>query len=81
MDIFPEINPFKITQAHTLVDFLILGSFLVQIEGFFPVSLVEWRQGTGHYFPFGDRKPAAGEPGDAPNNNLKKDHDQACPQP
>ena len=54
-----------------------LWRFFVSIKSLLPLGVVQRRQRAGDDIPLRDRKPRAGKPGDAAEDNLYEQHDDA----
>jgi hypothetical protein len=75
--VFPVENPLELIKRHLVVNLLVLGSFLVFIEGFFPFQLIQRWNDADNRLPFDDREAGMRQAGHAADNENGKDHGAA----
>jgi hypothetical protein len=80
---FPEEDELELGEVHSgrAVDLSVLGRLLVEVEGALPVRVAERRNRPADQFPFGDRKAAFGQPGDAADHDHGEDQGRHEKQP
>ena len=81
MPVLPEENALELVKFHLVIDFLILGRFLVFFEGFIPFALIQRRNDADDGLPLDDRQPGMGEPRNPANHKNGKHHGATDKQP
>ncbi|MNZ88640.1 hypothetical protein D3C78_1075360 [compost metagenome] len=78
---FPPENRLELVKRHALVDFLILGNALVELELFFPFSNGKRRDGAMDRLPFGNRQAGFGKPRGAADEDQTDEREKHDAQP
>ena len=79
--VFPEKYSLELVKRHLVIDFLILGRFLILLEGLIPFGLIQWWNHADNGLPLNDRQPGMRKPRDPANHKNGKDHGATDKQP